>query len=210
MVVAGCSARGLLHAALAFLRRPAVAIVVDQDHTRRAAAECLRTLADEEHVRLEILRPDELPGRLGGSGADDVLVTGPSGCGIGQLPALLASGGCLCLCEPESVVPPPPLAVVDARRVTIVAPGVCGGDLVDVRRALGLVERGGLDLGPIVSHVGGIAALPEAWEGTRHGVFPGRVIVYPQVHGPGMLPTQRWGSQAETELLASGSDARES
>lgn len=78
------------------------------------------------------------------------------------------------------------------RGVTVI--GTSGSRIADMRSVLDKVEAGALDTNQSVAAVGGLEAAKDGLLATRDATYPGKTIIYPQIHG---LPLMDLGTLAE-------------
>ncbi len=204
--VIGAGPMGMMHATYSLLRRPRRLIVSDSQPVRRAAAARLKLLAERESIEFEVVEPERLGeavrGASGGRGADDLIVTAGFARVEEEAVSLAAPGGCVSFfasnAPGEEEVR---LKAADIHYQSIMISGTSGSDPADVRRSLELQERGAIDLSPLVSAVGGIAAAPAAVRAVLEGRFQGKVVIYPHARAPELVPVVEWGPQAEGDFL---------
>jgi threonine dehydrogenase-like Zn-dependent dehydrogenase len=184
-------------------------------------------LADRRGVDLQVVNPNEMSreefDRLlrkftGDLGFDDIVVLAPVASLISEAVPYLADEGLMNIFAgvPIGTIADLDLSGVYLRNVRIV--GSSGSKLTDMRDTLDAVESGHLNTNASVAAIGGIDA---SWDGmlaTKEGQFPGKIIIYPQVHLPltavsdlkDVLPKVAakladgmfWNNDAEEELLS--------
>jgi hypothetical protein len=81
-----------------------------------------------------------------------------------------------------------------------------GSPIESLRRVLDMAAEGTIDPNNSVAAVGGLGCLKEGVDLTHQGVYPGRIVIYPQIDMPLTPVTDlsggRWTRQAEDRLLA--------
>ncbi|PID92501.1 MAG: L-sorbose 1-phosphate reductase [Bacteroidetes bacterium] len=152
-------------------RKPSLMVVtdIDQDRLDRAAGLYSPAMASERGIELCYLNTAELDDPLealkeisGAEGYNDVFVFAPVAPLIEQADALLAFDGCLNFFAGPS--DPAFCARLNFYKVHYAfthVVGTSGGNTDDIRESLALMEKG-MDPAGLITHIGGLNAVPEA------------------------------------------------
>ncbi len=172
-IIGGCGPMGLaaIDYALAGPQRPQRLVVTDADDARiTRAQEIFRHVAIERGIELFFINPlkeeqnEELLKNLsGGNGFDDILVMVASAPLLEQANRLLAFNGCInFFAGPTDQNFSAALNYYGVHYFDHHVIGTTGGTADDEREALELMEDGLIRPEALVSHVGGLPAVPEA------------------------------------------------
>ncbi len=209
--------------------RPGLLVATNRSSGRiDALTELYGAAAAEQGVELvclteETLGPASFRQRLreltGGQGFDDIVILAPSVQAIEEAAAMLAPGGVVNVFAgltrgTEALLDLNP--VIDGRQIRFV--GSSGSSIADMRSMLVLVEQGVLDTNRTVAAISGLDGVYDGIHAVSQGTFPGKVVVYPHITGPGLTPLaalreqlpqvyaklgpgEAWTIEAEEELL---------
>jgi len=152
-------------------RKPSLVVVSDIDQSRldRAAHLYSPGLAKEKGIELHYVNTsltDDPVGKLkeisGGDGYNDVFVFAPVSQVIEQADALLAFDGCLnFFAGPSDPNFRASLNFYNVHYAFTHIVGTSGGNTDDIRESLALMEKG-MDTSGLITHIGGLNAVPEA------------------------------------------------
>jgi len=173
-ILAGVGPMGL--AAISYVlnrrdRKPSLLIVTDIDQDRLARAEKLYTpeLAKERGIELHYVNTGELSDPTahikdlnGGEGYNDVFVFAPVAHVIEQADKLLAFDGCMnFFAGPADPDFSAKLNFYNVHYAFTHIVGTSGGNTDDIKESLELMENG-MDTSGLITHIGGLDAVPEA------------------------------------------------
>jgi threonine dehydrogenase-like Zn-dependent dehydrogenase len=226
--------------ALSGPQRPARLVVTDVDQARLdRARKIFQPVAAEREIQLFFFNPAgsdqperELRQMSGGAGYDDILVMIPVPAVLEQADRLLAFNGCInFFAGPTDPAFEARLNYYGIHYLEHHVLGTTGGTVDDEKEALELLERGLTRPQALVTHVGGLNAVPEA---TMHldSLPGGKKLIYPGLHLPltaldelGAIAAADpwfetlaeivggndglWSGEAETWLLAQGAPIEE-
>ena len=154
-----------------------------------------------------------------GKGFDDIMVLAPDVETIRFAATHLAPGGVMNLfvgLSRGTTIPFDLNAVCDQRQVRLI--GNTGSSIQDLQSMLDLTENGQLETNYSVAAVAGLDGAADGLRALQEGRFPGKVVVYPHIHGLGLTPLEDlaarlpgvaallkngrvWTNAAEEELL---------
>ncbi len=186
-------------------------------------------IAARRGIELEVINPMEMSAEefnaylekfTGGKGFDDVVVLAPIAVLMAQA---VPHMGEECLMNIFAGVPIGTIASLDLTGVytkNIRFVGSSGSKVTDMQDTLHAAESGALSTNTSVAAIGGIEASWDGMKAVKEGRFPGRVVIYPQIHGleltgvPDLkdkLPNvyakltdgMFWNREAEAELISS-------
>ena len=229
VVVGAAGPMGQMHVerALAMAGGPRLVVGVDLDADRLGAARAkLMPVATERgrELRIEALgrAPDALAtfvrGITGGRGADDVIVTAPSGAAVASAAAAMAPDGMLVL---FAGVPVGTRVALDLSPIFLHGAqytGTSGSRIVDQALVVTKTLAGELEPRRALAAVGGMETAAEALQALVDGRYPGKIVIFPQLTGlpltavselaadpeigPLLGPDGSWTSEAERALFA--------
>jgi threonine dehydrogenase-like Zn-dependent dehydrogenase len=229
VVVGAAGPMGQMHIerALAMAGGPRLVLGVDLDADRLAAARAkLMPVAAERgrELRIQALgrEPDALATFVreatGGRGADDVIVTAPSGAAVASAAAAMAPDGMLVL---FAGVPVGTRVALDLSPVFLHGAqytGTSGSRIEDQALVVTKTLAGELEPRRALAAVGGIETAAEALQALVDGRYPGKIVVFPQLTGlpltavadlandpeigPLLGPDGSWTTEAERALFA--------
>ncbi len=172
-ILAGVGPMGLaaVNYALRRERVPRLLVVTDIDQTRLDRAAALYPPSDAAARGIELryvntsLVADpvaDLRGLTDGRGFDDVFVFAPVAPLVEQADAVLAADGCLnFFAGPASPEFRAPMNFYNVHYASTHVAGTSGGNTDDMREALRMMDAG-LDPAGLVTHIGGLDAVPDA------------------------------------------------
>jgi len=153
-----------------------------------------------------------------GKGFDDIVVLAPVAGLIGEASKMLADGGVLNIFAgvPRGTIAEMDVASVYRRRVRWM--GSSGSRPADLVYTLNLAESGEIATNRSVAAIGGIDAVLDGMRAVKNALFPGKIVIYPQILGfpltaitdlKELLPSvyekmedgRFWTNEAEKELL---------
>jgi threonine dehydrogenase-like Zn-dependent dehydrogenase len=173
-IIAGVGPMGLgsIDYALHAERKPGLLVVTDIDDARleRAAQLYSPEEAKKNGVKLVYLNTKNLADPVaalreltGGKGYDDVLVMAPVRPLVEQADAILGQDGCLnFFAGPNKSDFSATLNFYDVHYAAHHIVGTSGGNTDDMRESLSKMEKGILDPSVMVTHIGGLDAVPES------------------------------------------------
>ncbi len=151
-------------------RRPALMVVTDIDEARLARAASLYTVEDaaQHGVKLVYLNTKDLADPVAemmrltdGHGYDDVLVMAPVRALVEQGDAILAQDGCLnFFAGPNKTDFTASMNFYNVHYAAHHIVGTSGGNTADMIESLQMMEQGKLNPAAMVTHIGGLGAVP--------------------------------------------------
>jgi len=190
LIVGAAGPMGQMHIerALRMADGPRTVIGVDPNAERLAQAEeRLRPTAASSGRRLVMTTGADLPGLVrtesGGRGADDVIVTAPTGDAVRAADAVMAKDGMLVL---FAGLPVGTRASVDLSRAFLHGAqytGTSGSRIADQQRVVQKTIAGELAPGHAVAAVGGMEAAPDGLRALMENRYPGKIVIFPQLRG---------------------------
>jgi threonine dehydrogenase-like Zn-dependent dehydrogenase len=229
VVIGAAGPMGQMHIerALAMADGPRLVVGVDLDADRLATARTkLASVADARGRDLRILAIGREPGALeatvreltDGRGADDVIVTAPSGQAVVSAAAAMAPDGMLVL---FAGVPVGTRVALDLSPVFLHGAqytGTSGSRIADQALVVAKTIDGELAPRRALAAVGGMETAAEALQALVDGRYPGKIVVFPQLTGlpltglaelaadpeigPLLAPDGSWTLAAERALFA--------
>ncbi|MBR1822432.1 MAG: zinc-binding dehydrogenase [Clostridia bacterium] len=173
-------------------RRPGLLVVTDIDQVRLDRAARIHTVqeAAQQGVRLVYLNPERLDAEAalreisGDEGYDDVFVFTPKAEVVEQADALLRQDGCLnFFAGPTDVAFSARFNFYNAHYAAHHLVGTSGGGTADMEEAQALIAEGRLNPAGMITHVGGLNAVPETT--LRLPEIPGgKKLIYTGVNLP--------------------------
>lgn len=172
-VIAGVGPMGLgtIDYGLHCDRKPALMVVtdIDEDRLQRAAHLYSEEDAAKQGVRLVYVNTRDLEDPVktlmelsGGRGYDDVFVMAPVKPLVEQADAILARDGCLnFFAGPNRTDFSAALNFYNVHYASTHIVGTSGGNTDDMRESLQMMEKGLLNPAAMITHVGGLNAVPE-------------------------------------------------
>ena len=194
-ILAGVGPMGL--AAISYVlnredRKPSLLVVTDIDKDRLKRAEGLYPpqLAEKKGIELHYVNTRELEdptaylkGLNGDEGYNDVFVFAPVAAVIEQADKLLAFDGCLNFfagpADPEFSAR---LNFYNVHYAFTHIVGTSGGNTDDIRESLELMEKG-MDTSGLITHIGGLDAVPDATLNLPH-IPGGKKLIYTHLEMP--------------------------
>jgi threonine dehydrogenase-like Zn-dependent dehydrogenase len=194
VVVGAAGPMGQMHIerALAMADGPRLVVGVDLDAERLAAARTkLDPVAAARGRELRIVTIGREPGALeetvrdltAGAGADDIIVTAPSGQAVAAAAAAMAPDGMLVL---FAGVPVGTRVALDLSPVYLHGAqytGTSGSRIADQALVVSKTVSGELEPRRALAAVGGMETAAEALQALVDGRFPGKIVVFPQLLG---------------------------
>jgi threonine dehydrogenase-like Zn-dependent dehydrogenase len=194
VVIGAAGPMGQMHAerALALADGPRLVIGVDLDADRLAAARAkLAPVAAARGRELRIEALGREPGALetlvrglsDGRGADDVIVTAPSGAAVVSAAAAMAPDGMLVM---FAGVPVGTRVALDLSPIFLHGAqftGTSGSRIADQELVVRKTLAGELEPRRALAAVGGMETAAEALEALVEGRFPGKIVIFPQLTG---------------------------
>lgn len=229
VVIGAAGPMGQMHVerALAMAGGPRLVVGVDLDADRLATArQKLEPVAAARGRELRILAIGREPGALeatvreltDGHGADDVIVTAPSGQAVVSAAAAMAPDGMLVL---FAGVPVGTRVSLDLSPVYLHGAqytGTSGSRIADQALVVTKTIDGELEPRRALAAVGGMETAAEALQALVDGRYPGKIVIFPQLTGlpltgldelaadpeigPLLAPDGSWTSAAERALFA--------
>lgn len=172
-IIAGVGPMGLISIdyGLHCDRRPSLMVVTDIDDARLERASKLYTVEDaaKHGVKLVYLNTKNVEDPVkammdltGGAGYDDVLVMAPVAPLVEQADAILANDGCLnFFAGPNKTDFSAKFNFYNVHYAAHHIVGTSGGNTDDMRESLKMMEEGKINPAAMVTHIGGINAVPE-------------------------------------------------
>jgi len=152
-------------------RRPSLMVVTDIDEDRLERAACLYTVeeAAKNGVKLVYLNTKNLTDPVatlmelsGGKGYNDVFVMAPVRALVEQADAILAHDGCLnFFAGPNKTDFSSTLNFYNVHYASHHIVGTSGGNTEDMRESIQMMEKGLLNPSAMVTHIGGLDAVPQ-------------------------------------------------
>ena len=188
---AGPMGLGAVAYALHAERRPGMLLVTDADEERLQRSQALfpTETAKARGVALHFLNPaertaDDYLALSGGEGFDDVLVMAPTQSAVETGGAILGRDGCMNFFA--GPVDTQFSAMFNFYNVHYNATHVCansGGNTADIQEALEMMGAGRLNPSAMITHIGGLDAVPQA---TLHlpDIPGGKKLIYTQLQMP--------------------------
>ena len=197
VVIGAAGPMGQMHVerALAMAGGPRLVVGVDLDADRLATArQKLEPVAAARGRELRILAIGREPGALealvrgltDGHGADDVIVTAPSGQAVVSAAAAMAADGMLVL---FAGVPVGTRVSLDLSPVFLHGAqytGTSGSRIADQALVVAKTIDGELEPRRALAAVGGMETAAEALQALVDGRYPGKIVVFPQLTGLGL------------------------
>ena len=194
VVVGAAGPMGQMHVerALAMADGPRLVVGVDLDPERLAAAkERLDPVAAARGRELRIVTLGREPGALEatvreltkGAGADDVIVTAPSGQAVVSAAAAMAPDGMLVL---FAGVPVGTRVALDLSPVFLHGAqytGTSGSRIADQALVVTKTVAGELEPRRALAAVGGMESAADALQALVDGRYPGKIVIFPQLTG---------------------------
>ncbi len=208
-VIIGAGAMGRMHVDVAMTYGPRAIVSIDLVPVR---LEKVRTLfaerARRRKIALHTVNPMERdPAALVDSlterrGADDVIVAVGSKSAIESAQKLCGRGAVLNvfggLKKGEDVVGVD-AGIVHYREINIT--GSSGGSPWDVKRALELMAKGGVETAAHITRIGDLEHAPELLRMVRDQELDGKAVVYPHRRTERVLAVERWTPEDEKKYL---------
>jgi L-sorbose 1-phosphate reductase len=229
VVVGAAGPMGQMHIerALAMADGPRLVVGVDLDAERLASARAKLVpvaVARGRELRIEALgnEPDALDvlvrSLTGGRGADDIIVTAPSGRAVVAAAAAMAPDGMLVL---FAGVPVGTRVALDLTPVFLHGAqytGTSGSRIADQALVVQKTLAGELEPRRALAAIGGMETAADALQALMDGRYPGKIVVFPQLVGlpliglaelatdpeigPLLGPDGSWTAAAEQALFA--------
>lgn len=170
---------------------PGVLIATEVNEDRLAALRSTFMPLAEEHGReLHIINPLEVKPSLvdfvmqltDGKGADDVVVSVPSAGLTAEAATLMKTDGMLVVFAGMPIGTMAPINMSNVYLHNAQYTGTSGLSIEDQGAVLQRANEGKLSPGRMVAAIGGIEAAREALEGVIESKYPGKIVVFPQIH----------------------------
>ncbi|AEC02846.1 zinc-binding dehydrogenase [Parasphaerochaeta coccoides] len=191
------------------VRRPGLVVVTDIDDARLKRAESLYTVQDaKKHgVKLVYLNTKDVPDATAalmdvtdGIGYDDVLVMAPVRALVEQADAILAKDGCLnFFAGPNKTDFSAALNFYNVHYAAHHLVGTSGGNTEDMRDSLALMEQGKINPVSMITHIGGMDAVPQAVIDLPN-IPGGKKLIYVDIKLP-LVAIDEFGARAGTDPL---------
>jgi L-sorbose 1-phosphate reductase len=149
-----------------------------------------KPLAEQNHRILHVINPNEAKPTFydfimeltNGQGADDVVVSVPSAKLMAEAATLMNPNGMLVLFAgvPNGTIAPINLSNVYLNNAQFT--GTSGLSIDDQASVLARAREGKLSPGRMVAAIGGIEEAINALEGVIQGKYPGKIVIFPQIH----------------------------
>ncbi|MBW6465100.1 MAG: zinc-binding dehydrogenase [Brevefilum sp.] len=149
-----------------------------------------KPLAEQNHRILHVVNPNEAQPTFydfvmeltNGQGADDVVVSVPSAKLMAEAATLMNPHGMLVLFAgvPNGTIAPINLSNVYLNNAQFT--GTSGLSIDDQASVLARAREGKLSPGRMVAAIGGIEEAINALEGVIQGKYPGKIVIFPQIH----------------------------
>lgn len=213
--------------ALEVANRPARVVVTDLDRTRlNHIQDRFGDLARANGVQLFTLSPedvsspggmDEALGSLALQGFSDIVICAPLAQIVPQLLSHAADNAFVNIFAGVPIGKTAEVELLDlCRGIKLI--GSSGSRISDLRKVLGMVESRELRTDFSVAAIGGMRAAHEGLEGVRDARYPGKTVIYPQIHDLPLIPLEEiperlpelkdklgpggsWTKEAEAALL---------
>lgn len=153
-------------------RKPGRLVVTDIDDARLKRAASLYSIEDAKANGVELIYLNtkecsdpvaKLMELTDGKGYDDVMVMAPVRALVEQADAILAKDGCLnFFAGPNKTDFTASLNFYNVHYASTHIVGTSGGNTADMRESLMLMEKGLINPSAMVTHIGGLSAVPEA------------------------------------------------
>ena len=141
------------------------------------------TAKDIDFVCLSLDEPayEQRLASIAGEGFDDIVVMAPSTAVIAEAAAYLAPGGVMNVFAglKRGTLAPLDLSLVYQKGIRFI--GHTASTIADLRRMLDQTEAGELSPNRSVKAVGSLRAAPDGLKAVRDAVFPGKVVIFPQI-----------------------------
>ncbi|MDD7390498.1 MAG: zinc-binding dehydrogenase [Lachnospiraceae bacterium] len=192
MALLGCAGpmgMGAIDYAVNGPRRPELVVVVDIDEERLRRAEELITTehAEKQGVKLVYVNTRDkdavscLRAFTDGKGYDDVFVFAPSAVLVEQADDILANDGCLNFFSgPTDPAFKVPFNFYNVHYESTHIVGTSGGSAGDMMESLELSSKGQINPSFMVTHIGGIDAVPDTILNLPH-IPGGKKMIYPHI-----------------------------
>ena len=147
-------------------------------------------LAEKNGRELHVINPNELTqslkefvmGCTDGKGADDVVVSVPSTGLMAEAATLMSADGMYVAFAGVASGSMAPLALSDVYLHHAQYTGTSGLTIRDQAAVLDQANLGKLSPGRMVAAIGGIEAARDAIEGVIESRYPGKIVIFPQIH----------------------------
>jgi threonine dehydrogenase-like Zn-dependent dehydrogenase len=206
---------------------PRTVIVTNRGQARLADLQVsFAPLAEAQGRHLIALNPQAEPERLaqviaahsGGRGCDDIVVIAPDVALMAEAARHLAADGMLALFAGVPLGNTVPLPLDQVARHGAQFTGTSGSSLADQQRVIARILAGDLAPARSVAAVGGLTAAAAGLQAVLERLYPGKVMLYPQLLDLPLLslaelehaappvyaklgPNQSWTAQAEQALF---------
>jgi threonine dehydrogenase-like Zn-dependent dehydrogenase len=170
---------------------PGVLVATEVNEDRLAALRSTFMPLAEEHGReLHIINPLEVKPSLfdfimqltDGKGADDVVVSVPSAGLTAEAATLMNTDGMLVVFAGMPTGTMAPINMSNVYLHNAQYTGTSGLSIEDQGAVLQRANEGKLSPGRMVAAIGGIETAREALEGVIESKYPGKIVVFPQIH----------------------------
>ncbi len=193
-ILAGAGPMGLgaIDYAIHCSRRPRLLVVTDIDDKRLARAQCIYPAEEAQRYGVELhyfntsdpASLEQIMALTGGKGFNDVLVMAPVPSVIEMGDKLLCFDGCLSFfAGPTDTGFSAKLNFYSVHYSYTHALGTSGGNTDDMREALEMISKGLLNPASMITHVGGLDAVPDATNNLAK-IPGGKKLIYTHISMP--------------------------
>ena len=132
--------------------------------------------------RDDISLKDFVMGLTGDQGADDVIISVPIPAVTAEAATLMNADGMLVLFAGMPTGTLVPLDLSNVYMYNAQYTGTSGLTIDDQAAVMHRAEEGSLSPGRMVAAIGGMETVPEAIQAVIDGTYPGKIVVFPQIH----------------------------
>lgn len=171
LAAAGPMGLGAVDYALHCDRRPGLLVVTDIDNNRLERAKRIFTSEEAKKCGVELIFvntknidnvPEYLKSLTGGAGYDDVFAFAPVKSVVEQANKILGRDGCLnFFAGPTDTNFSAEINMYDVHYSSTHVMGTTGGNTDDLKESLNLTKKGLINPAVMVTHIGGLASVPE-------------------------------------------------
>lgn len=198
-IVGGGGPMGQMHVQIAAqgTKGPEVIVVSDLDSERLALmAKRLGPVAESRGRQLIVLNPQEMGQEtfdarlreIAPEGFDDLHLLVPVPALIADTMRFAGESGLVDIFAgiPRGSMAKTDLSLVALRNMRL--HGTSGSSIEDLEQALRMTESGEIDTNASVAGIGGLEATRDGLEAVQDQVYPGKIVIYPQIHGLPLTP----------------------